>query len=70
MGSAASSLPGPIVGASESGRPRLTAERLARRARQRRQIQSMIAACFVLDAVVLLIYAHAATQTDVVPACA
>ncbi|WP_431016907.1 GGDEF domain-containing protein [Bradyrhizobium pachyrhizi] len=63
MGSAASSLPSPIAGASESGRPRLTAERLARRAKQRRQIQSMIAACFVLDAVVLLIYAHGGTTS-------
>ncbi|MGN8546570.1 GGDEF domain-containing protein [Bradyrhizobium sp. 13971] len=63
MGSAASSLPGPIAGASESGRSRLTAERLARRAKQRRQIQSMIAACFVLDAVVLLIYTHAGTTS-------
>ena len=59
MGSAASSLPSQTAGASESGRPRLTVERLARRARQRRQIQSMIGACFVLDAVVLMIYAHA-----------
>ena len=63
MGSAASSLPSPIAGTSESGRPRLTRERLTRRARQRRQIQSMIAACFVLDAVVLLIYAHAGTTS-------
>ncbi|MGY3491960.1 GGDEF domain-containing protein [Bradyrhizobium sp. USDA 4502] len=68
MGSAASSLPSPIAGASESGRPRLTAERLARRAKQRRQIQSMIAACFVLDAVVLLIYAHGGTTSDWVAA--
>jgi diguanylate cyclase len=63
MGSAASSFLGPIAGALESGRPELTAERLARRARQRRQIQSMIASCFVLDAVVLLIYAHAGTTS-------
>ncbi|MCA6125350.1 GGDEF domain-containing protein [Bradyrhizobium sp. WSM 1704] len=66
MGSAASSFLGPIAGALEGDRPRLTAERLARRARQRRQIQSMIGACFVLDAVVLLIYAHAGTTSVLV----
>lgn len=68
MGSAASSLPSQTAGASESGRPRLTVERLARRARQRRQIQSMIGACFVLDAVVLMIYAHAGTTSILVAA--
>jgi len=66
MGSAASSFPDPIAGALEGGRRKLTAERLARRARQRRQIQSMIGSCFVLDAAVLLIYAHAgATSVSV-----
>ncbi|MBR0934813.1 GGDEF domain-containing protein [Bradyrhizobium jicamae] len=63
MGSAASSFLAPITGALEGGRPKLTAERLARRAKQRRQIQSMIGSCFVLDAVVLLIYAHAGTTS-------
>lgn len=63
MGSAASSFSGPIAGALDDSRPRLTADRLARRARQRRQIQSMIGSCFVLDAVVLLIYAHAGTTS-------
>jgi diguanylate cyclase (GGDEF)-like protein len=63
MGSAASSFLGPIAGALEGARPKLTAERLARRATQRRQIQSMIGSCFVLDAVVLLIYAHAGTTS-------
>ncbi|WP_245321633.1 GGDEF domain-containing protein [Bradyrhizobium sp. LTSPM299] len=63
MGSAASSFLGPIAGALEGGRPKLTAERLARRAKQRRQIQSMIGSCFVLDAVVLLIYAHVGTTS-------
>ncbi|MBR0798471.1 GGDEF domain-containing protein [Bradyrhizobium jicamae] len=63
MGSAASSFLAPITGALEGGRPKLTAERLARRAKQRRQIQSMIGSCFVLDAVVLLVYAHAGTTS-------
>ena len=66
MGSAASSFPGPIAGALEGDRPKLTAERLARRAKQRRQIQSMIGTCFVLDAVVLLVYAHSGTTSILV----
>ncbi len=68
MGSAASSFLGPIAGALENGRPRLTAERLARRSKQRRQIQTMIASCFVLDAVVLLTYAYAGTTSVTVAA--
>ncbi|MBR0694668.1 GGDEF domain-containing protein [Bradyrhizobium lablabi] len=65
MGSAASSFLGPIMGAleGESERSRLTADRLARRAKQRRQIQSMIGLCYVLDAVVLLTYAYAGTTS-------
>ncbi|MCC8942472.1 GGDEF domain-containing protein [Bradyrhizobium sp. Arg68] len=66
MGSAASSIPRPVTGTLDSGRPKLTAERLARRTRQRRQIQSMIASCFVLDAAVLLLYAHAGTTSVLV----
>ena len=61
MGTAASSFLSPIAG-ELGGRGRtLTAERLARRAAQRRQIQAMIAGCHVLDASVLLIYAYAGT---------
>lgn len=63
MAGAASSFLGPIAGALDGDRPKLTAERLALRARQRRQIQAMIAGCYLLDAVVLLIYAHAGTTT-------
>ncbi|QPF86949.1 GGDEF domain-containing protein [Bradyrhizobium genosp. L] len=63
MGSAASSFHGPIAGALDDGRRKLTPDRLARRAKQRRQIQSMIGICFVLDAIVLLIYAHAGTTS-------
>ncbi|MEN3346582.1 MAG: diguanylate cyclase [Bradyrhizobium sp.] len=67
MGSAASSIAGPVAGALQ-GRPKLTAERLARRTRQRRQIQLMIASCFVIDAAVLLVYAHAGTTSVLVAA--
>ncbi|WP_407165486.1 GGDEF domain-containing protein [Bradyrhizobium sp. ORS 111] len=63
MAGAASSFLGPIAGVLDGDRPKLTAERLALRARQRRQIQAMIAGCYLLDAVVLLIYAHAGTTS-------
>ncbi len=59
MGTAASPLLNPIAAELEGARPKLTASALSRRARQRRQIQGMIAASYVVDALVLLIYAHA-----------
>jgi diguanylate cyclase (GGDEF)-like protein len=61
MDTAASSLLSPIAGKLEGEGSRLPAERLTRRAKQRRQIQAMIASCFALDVLVLLIYAHAGT---------
>jgi diguanylate cyclase (GGDEF)-like protein len=61
MGTAASSFLSPIAGELEGRGRTLTAERLARRAAQRRQIQAMIAGCHVLDGMVLLIYAYAGT---------
>jgi diguanylate cyclase (GGDEF)-like protein len=42
-------------------KPQLTPEALSRRAKQRRQIQGMIAGSYALDAFILLIYAHAGT---------
>jgi diguanylate cyclase (GGDEF)-like protein len=51
----------PIAAELDGVRPRRTAKDLARRARQRRQIQFMIAASYMLDALVLLLYAHAGT---------
>jgi len=51
----------PIAAEFEGAHPRRTAKDLARRARQRRQIQFMIAASYMLDALVLLLYAHAGT---------
>ena len=61
MGSAASPFLNPIAAELEGVGPRPTAKALSRRARQRRQIQGMIAASYVVDACVLLIYAHAGT---------
>src|ERR1700732_4742636 len=61
MGTAAFPFLNPIPAGLENARPKLTAKALARRARQRRQIQGMIAASYVLDAFVLLIYARAGT---------
>nr|WP_300210838.1 GGDEF domain-containing protein [Bradyrhizobium sp.] len=42
---------------------KLTADALSRRARQRRQIQGMIGVSYVVDAMILLIYAHAGTTS-------
>jgi diguanylate cyclase len=63
MGTTASPFLHPIAaeldGAGAAARPR--ASTLARRARQRRQIQLMIAACYLLDTLVLQVYAYAGT---------
>jgi diguanylate cyclase len=61
MDTAASSFISPIGRELGRRRPSLTADRLARRTRQRRQIQAMIAGCLLLDGLVLLIYADAGT---------
>jgi diguanylate cyclase (GGDEF)-like protein len=59
----------PIAAELERARPQRTAKELARRARQRRQIQIMIAASYLVDGLVLLIYAHAgAVPVAVAPA--
>ena len=58
MGTAASPFLNPIPADAGS---KLTAKALSRRARQRRQIQGMIATSYLIDAVVLLVYAHAGT---------
>ena len=57
----AASFMSPIARELEGRQPRLTAERLARRTRQRRQLQAMIACCLLLDGLVLLTYANAGT---------
>jgi len=61
MGTAASPFLNPIAAELEDASPGLTAKALSRRARQRRQVQAMIAASYLIDALVLLIYAHAGT---------
>src|SRR5216683_107540 len=59
MGITASPFLNPTAAEPESLGPRPAAEALSRRARQRRQIQGMIAASYLLDALILSIYAHA-----------
>jgi len=61
MGTAASPFLNPIAAELESVSPKRTAKALSLRARQRRQIQGMIAASYLVDALVLLIYAQAGT---------
>ena len=61
MGTAASPFLNPIADGLEGVGSKPTAEALLRRARQRRQIQGMIGISYVIDAGVLLIYAHAGT---------
>src|ERR1700733_15498008 len=61
MASAASPSANPISAELDGVGHQPTAEALSRRARQRRQIQGMVGVSYVLDACVLLIYAHAGT---------
>jgi diguanylate cyclase (GGDEF)-like protein len=59
MSSAAPSFLNPIAAEGEAAGTRLSAEALARRAKQRRQIQGMIGVSYVIDAAILQIYAYA-----------
>ena len=61
MGSSATPSVNPIAAELEAARPQRTRNDLMRRVRQRRQIQFMIAASYMVDGLVLLIYAHAGT---------
>src|SRR6201995_5793962 len=61
MGTTASPFLNPIAAELEGAGPKPTAKALTRRARQRRQIQGMIAASYLLDALVLMLYARAGT---------
>jgi diguanylate cyclase (GGDEF)-like protein len=61
MGNAASSFLNPIAAELEGAPSRPDAKTLARRAKQRRQIQDMIGVSYVIDAAILLLYAHAGT---------
>jgi diguanylate cyclase (GGDEF)-like protein len=66
MGTAASPFLNPIAAEQESVSPKRTAQALSLRARRRRQIQGMIAASYLVDALVLLIYAQAGTIPSMV----
>lgn len=61
MGTAASSFLNPIAAELEGVGPKPTANALARRARQRRQILVMIGASYLIDAALLMTYAYAGT---------
>src|SRR5689334_11156857 len=61
MGTAAPSFVNPIVAEADAPGSRRSAEALARRARQRRQILGMIGVSYVVDAGILLTYAYAGT---------
>ncbi len=61
MATAAYPFLNPIAAELEGVGTRLTAKVLLRRAKQRRQIQAMIATSYIIDALVLTIYAYAGT---------
>jgi diguanylate cyclase (GGDEF)-like protein len=61
MGTTAAPFRHPIAAGLEGAASRLSASALARRAKQRRQIQGMIAASYLVDALVLQLYAYAGT---------
>jgi diguanylate cyclase (GGDEF)-like protein len=61
MRTAASSFPNPVAGTLDGAERLPTANVLARRARQRRQMLGIIGASYVIDAAILLLYAHAGT---------
>src|SRR4030088_2487184 len=61
MGTAASAFLNPIAAELEVVGPKPTAKALSRRAKQRRQIQALIGVSYVIDAYILLLYAHAGT---------
>jgi diguanylate cyclase (GGDEF)-like protein len=66
MGTTASPFLNPIAAELEGIGPRPTAKALTRRARQRRQIQGMIAASYVVDGLILLLYARAGTIPETI----
>jgi len=69
MGSTATPFLNPIAAELDDVSPRPTVQVLSRRVRQRRQIQAMIAASYVVDGLVLLVYAKAgAVPLNIAPA--
>jgi diguanylate cyclase (GGDEF)-like protein len=63
MGIAASPFLSPTADRLNGVGSKLTAEALARRAGQRRQIQGTIGISYLVDAIILLVYAHAGTTS-------
>jgi diguanylate cyclase (GGDEF)-like protein len=63
MGIAALPFLNPTADMSKDVSSKLTAEALSRRAQQRRQIQGLIGVSYVIDAAILLVYAHAGTTS-------
>jgi diguanylate cyclase (GGDEF)-like protein len=61
MGTAAFPFLNPIAAELDDAGSKLSAKALSRRTRQRRQIQGMIAVSYLIDAMVLLVYARAGT---------
>src|ERR1700759_840455 len=61
MGSSATPSLNPIAAELEAARPQRTPKELMRRVRQRRQIQIMIAASYMVDGLILLLYAYTGT---------
>jgi len=71
MGTTASPFLSSIAAEPNSASSRLSTRTLSRRARQRRQIQAMVATSYLIDALILLLYAHAGSiPTTVAPAYA
>jgi diguanylate cyclase (GGDEF)-like protein len=71
MGTTASPFLNPIAAKPEGASLRASARTLSRRARQRRQIQAMIAASYLIDALILFAYARAGSiPTTIAPAYA
>ena len=66
MGIAASPFLNPTADMSKGVGRQLTAEARVRRARQRRQIQGLIGISYVVDAAILLVYAHAGTTSTAI----
>jgi len=61
MGTTASPFLNPIATELEGAGPKPPAKLLSRRARQRRQVQGLVAASYVLDGLILSLYAYAGT---------
>jgi diguanylate cyclase len=66
MGITASPFLNPIAAEPEFAGARPAADALSRRAKQRRQVQAMIAASYLLDALILAIYADAGTLPAII----